>query len=153
MQMCSFTTSLVRKRTTSTPTLLKVDDTHSHEMGGDPLPLTEDQYQGIMDGMRMCVTEGTGRLVQRKVTMPVSGKTGTAEIRINGRESTIAWFICFAPSDNPQIAVAVMVEGTDPGDNLFGGSTSAPIAREVLRVWEEKHMPKQPPQDKAAIAQ
>jgi len=153
MQMCAFTTSLVRRRTNSIPTLLKVDDTHQHEMGGDPLPLTDEQYVGIMDGMRMCVTEGTGRLVQRKVTMPVSGKTGTAEIRINGRESTIAWFICFAPSDNPQIAVAVMVEGTDPGDNLFGGSTSAPIAREVLRVWEAKHIPKQPEQDKAASAQ
>ncbi|MFA5257080.1 MAG: penicillin-binding transpeptidase domain-containing protein, partial [Opitutales bacterium] len=141
LQMCAFTTSLTRHRTRSTPTLLKVDTEHPHDMDGDILPLNEDQYKGIMDGMRMCVTEGTGILVQRNVQMPVSGKTGTAQIHINGRESTIAWFVCFAPTDDPQIAIAVMIEGTDPGDNLFGGSTAAPIAREIMRVWEAKHMP------------
>ena len=51
-----------------------------------------------MDGMRLCVTdgEGTGRLAQRHVGMDIAGKTGTAQIPINGRESTIAWFTCFA---------------------------------------------------------
>ncbi|MBN1403877.1 MAG: penicillin-binding protein 2 [Opitutales bacterium] len=141
LQMCAFTASFARRMTHTTPTILRVSKERPHELGGEPLPISDDQYQAIMDGMRLCVSEGTGRLVQRNVTMPVSGKTGTAQIHISGRESTIAWFICFAPSDNPQIAVAITVEGTDPGDNLFGGSTSAPIAREILRAWEAKHLP------------
>ena len=45
------------------------------------------------------------------------------------------------PADNPQIAVTVMVEGVDAGDNLFGGSTSAPIARQILQAWEAKFSP------------
>lgn len=141
MQMCAFTASIARGRTHTTPTLLKVGPDHKHDTGGDPLPINAAQYKAIMDGMRSCVTNGTGRLVQRNVNIPVSGKTGTAQIHISGRESTIAWFICFAPADDPQIAIAVTIEGVEPGDNLFGGSTSAPIAREVLRVWETKHMP------------
>jgi len=139
LQMCAYTASLARGMTTTMPTLLKVDPRHPHDLGGQPIPIRADQYQAIMDGMRECCAAGTGRLAQKKVDMPVSGKTGTAQIMINGTESTIAWFICFAPSDDPHIAVAVMIEGTEPGDNLFGGSTSAPIAREVLQAWENKH--------------
>lgn len=141
IQMCAFTASVARGMTLTKPTLLRVENNRSRDLGGRPIPIHAYEYDAILDGMRLCVTDGTGRLVQRYVNMPVSGKTGTAQIYINGRESTIAWFICFAPSDNPRVAVAVMIEGTDPGDNLFGGSTSAPIAREVLRAWESKYMP------------
>jgi penicillin-binding protein 2 len=139
LQMCAYTASLARGMTTTKPTLLKVDAQHPHDLGGTRLPIRADQYQAIMDGMRECCETGTGRLAQKKVNMNVSGKTGTAQIMINGTESTIAWFVCFAPSDDPQIAIAVMIEGTEPGDNLFGGSTSAPMARTVLQAWENKH--------------
>jgi penicillin-binding protein 2 len=141
MQMCAFTASFARGMTTTTPTMLKVTPGQARQLGGEPIPIAPGQYRAIAEGMRKCVVDGTGLLVQRQVQMPVAGKTGTAQIRINGRESTIAWFICYAPYDDPQIAIAVMIEGVDPGDNLFGGSTSAPIAREVLRAWEAKHMP------------
>jgi peptidoglycan glycosyltransferase len=56
----------------------------------------------------------------------VAGKTGTAETGVEGQ--THAWFISFAPADDPVIAVAVLVE--------FGGQGSrvaAPIAGEVMR--------------------
>ncbi|HNX05454.1 MAG TPA: penicillin-binding transpeptidase domain-containing protein, partial [Opitutales bacterium] len=144
LQLCAYTASIARRTTTTAPTLLRVDDAHPHDPGGSPLPLTDSQYASITEAMRRCVLEGTGILVQRKVRMPVSGKTGTAQIFINGRESTIAWFTCYAPADDPRIAVTVMIEGVAPGDNLFGGSTSAPIAREVLKAWEDKHLPAAP---------
>jgi penicillin-binding protein 2 len=140
LQLCTYTASLARRRTITHPTLLKVDPAHPRDLGGEPLPLTDSQYASLMDGMRLCVTQGTGILAQRKVNMPIAGKTGTAQIYISGRESTIAWFTCFAPSYDPRIAVTVMIEGLDPGENLFGGSTSGPIAREVLKAWENKYL-------------
>jgi penicillin-binding protein 2 len=139
LQMCCYVSSIARGMTTTKPTILKVKG-EGRDLGGKPLPIHPTEYNAILDGLRLCVTDGTGRLVQRDVNIPVSGKTGTAQIRINGRESTVAWFMCFAPTDDPRVAVAVMVEGTDPGDNLFGGSTSAPIARQVIQAWENKYM-------------
>lgn len=61
--------------------------------------------------------------------MKVAGKTGTAENEKEGKEH--AWFVGFAPADDPQIAVAVVLEyngGT-------GGSNSAPIASELFNYW------------------
>jgi penicillin-binding protein 2 len=141
LQMCCFSASIARGMTITRPTLLKVGEKQNRNIGGVPIPIPNYEYNAITEGMRLCVTEGTGRLVQRKINIPISGKTGTAQIHINGRESTIAWFMCYAPSDNPRVAVAVMIEGVDPGDNLFGGSTSAPIARAVIQAWENKYMP------------
>lgn len=54
----------------------------------------------------------------------VAGKTGTAE---NPHGDSHAWFIGFAPADNPQVVVAVIVENAGSG-----GSVAAPIARKIL---------------------
>jgi peptidoglycan glycosyltransferase len=63
------------------------------------------------------------------VTIPgiaIGGKTGTAE---SGRGTSHAWFIAFAPADNPRIAIAVVVE-----DGGQGGVVAAPIAGQVIRA-------------------
>lgn len=57
----------------------------------------------------------------------VSGKTGTAQAQLHGRQDTIAWFVCFAPYDQPRYAVCVMVQG-----GAHGGSVAAPIAARIL---------------------
>ncbi len=57
----------------------------------------------------------------------VAGKTGTAEV---GRgKATNAWFIAFAPADNPTVALAIMLEGGG-----LGGRVAAPAARSVLQA-------------------
>ena len=84
----------------------------------------------LTDMMRRVVEEGTGQEV-RLEGVEVAGKTGTAEIGAN-REFTQPWFICFAPRDNPRIAVAVTVERQPPGS--FGGTVAAPIAKSVLEA-------------------
>jgi peptidoglycan glycosyltransferase len=80
--------------------------------------------------MSKVVEEGTGQEVQLP-GIQVAGKTGTAEIGAN-REFTQPWFICFAPIDNPRIAVAVTLERQPAGS--FGGTVAAPIARSVLEA-------------------
>ncbi|HET7092678.1 MAG TPA: penicillin-binding transpeptidase domain-containing protein [Thermomicrobiales bacterium] len=66
----------------------------------------------------------------------IGGKTGTAELGLpddNGvYEQQHAWFTCFAPFDDPEIAVAVIVE--DGGE---GSAYAVPVADRVLRAWFE----------------
>jgi peptidoglycan glycosyltransferase len=76
--------------------------------------------------MQDVVQHGTGTAAQLP-GISVAGKTGTAE-NVPGKP-THAWFICFAPADNPQVALAVIVE-----NGGVGGSTAAPIARQVLEA-------------------
>jgi peptidoglycan glycosyltransferase len=63
----------------------------------------------------------------------VAGKTGTAE---NGSNDPYTlWFTGFAPADDPEVAVAVVVEnGGGLGQSGFGNSVAAPIAKKVLEA-------------------
>jgi len=56
--------------------------------------------------------------------IPVAGKTGTAEVQ---SKQPCAWFACYAPADNPQYVVVVMIE-----EGGFGGAMAAPVARRIL---------------------
>lgn len=68
-------------------------------------------------------TGGRGRLSN----VQVAGKTGTAQATYHGREDTIAWFICWAPFEQPKYTVAVMVQGGE-----HGGSVAGPIAARIM---------------------
>lgn len=95
-------------------------------------PATALLLAEMMEGV---VASGTGT----RAAVPgvrVAGKTGTAE---NENGPPHAWFIGFASLDNPQIAVAVLVEaGGDAGESASGGSVAAPIARAVFEYWLER---------------
>lgn len=79
----------------------------------------------ISDMMRSVVDEGTG--TQAALSgLSVAGKTGTAEVP----GGNMAWFIGFAPADDPTVAVAVRVEDT----SSTGGVVAAPIAARVMRA-------------------
>lgn len=87
----------------------------------------------IREGMRQTVTSGSARqladLVDKNgVPVAAAGKTGTAQFGDEGK--THAWFVSFAPYNNPQIALTVLVEGGGEGYD-----TAAPVAKEALRYW------------------
>ena len=83
-----------------------------------------DSAAKLTEYMKSCVASGTGTAA--KVSgISVAGKTGTAENEKKGK--THAWFIGFAPADNPQIAVCVMKEYSGRG----GGSVCAPVAGKI----------------------
>lgn len=64
----------------------------------------------------------------------VAGKTGTAQAGQDDR-SPYAWFISFAPAENPQVAVAVMIQNADiPRDEVAGGRLGGPIAKAVMEA-------------------
>jgi peptidoglycan glycosyltransferase len=76
--------------------------------------------------MQLVVQGGTGMSAQIP-GVPVAGKTGTAELGLGNLYD--AWFVSFAPANNPRFVVAVVVEKQPNG---FGGSISAPIAKAIL---------------------
>jgi peptidoglycan glycosyltransferase len=88
-----------------------------------------DQLTAMME---LVVNSGTGRSAQIP-GVRVAGKTGTAQHAAG--EAPHAWFVGFAPADDPQVAVAVVVEdGGSFGSEATGGRVAAPIARNIMRA-------------------
>ena len=109
-----------------------------------------ENLQTIRDAMWSVVNEGgTGRGA-RLANYQVAGKTGTAQtISLATREELSeseleklednAWFVGFAPRDNPEIIVAVIVQRGGSG-----GSAAAPLAREIFRLYHAKYKSRGP---------
>ncbi len=95
-------------------------------MKNEQLPVSASTFSLIKDGMIGVVQRGTGTLA-KVPGVTVAGKTGTAQ---NPHGKDHAWFIAFAPVENPKIAMAVLVENAG-----FGGAISAPIARELIKYY------------------
>jgi penicillin-binding protein 2 len=81
----------------------------------------------VQTGMRRVVTDGSGRWYANLKDVPTAGKTGTAQ---NPHGMDHAWFIAFAPIDDPQIAVAVLVENAG-----YGSLSAAPIASLMIEKY------------------
>lgn len=94
----------------------------------ETLDLRPDVLAVIREGMRRVVNEqgGTGR-ASRVPNVVVAGKTGTAE---NPHGEDHAWYIGFAPFEDPKIAIAVMLENEGQG-----GAKAAPIAGLVMERY------------------
>ncbi len=87
----------------------------------------------INDAMQLAVQGQVGQSFTAGANVAglnVAGKSGTAEL--DPGTSPHSWFIGFAPADDPQVAIAVLVERSG------GGSVKAsPIAGELLRAWQQ----------------
>jgi penicillin-binding protein 2 len=92
------------------------------------LSISQSSWDVVREGMRRAVMEpgGTGGLARVKDVV-VAGKTGTAQ---NPHGKDHAWFIGFAPYDNPKIAICVLVENAG-----YGGSFAAPIAGKCIEQY------------------
>jgi penicillin-binding protein 2 len=88
-------------------------------------------FEAIFDGMELVVEQGTGFLA-RVPGIRICGKTGTAQNK-QGDDHSV--FICFAPRENPQIALAVIVENAG-----FGGVVAAPIASFLIEKYLTKEI-------------
>ena len=92
--------------------------------------VSKETADEVADMMRLAVERGTGTAAQIP-GYSIGGKTGTGETGVPG--SNITWFISFAGNDDespPQLAIAVVLQN----QSGTGGSTAAPIAREVMQA-------------------
>jgi cell division protein FtsI/penicillin-binding protein 2 len=69
----------------------------------------------------------------------IGGKTGTAQINKKDGNLELAWFVGFAPIEDPKIAVVALVEGQELNVSFGGGRFAAPMARYVLEAYFKKH--------------
>ena len=87
--------------------------------------------------MRQTITAGSAQSLQA-VSVPVAGKTGTAQWSTT--KGNHAWFTGFAPYDNPQIVITILIE--QGGE---GSSVAVPIAKDVLNWYFDRQAKAQAP--------
>ena len=86
-----------------------------------------ENIKWVQKGMRENVVTGSGRALA-DLSIKAAGKTGTAQYY--GNKKTHAWYIAYAPYDDPEIALAVIVEGGGEGH-----AAAVPVAKEILRWY------------------
>ncbi|MDF2944492.1 MAG: hypothetical protein K0S01_3350 [Herbinix sp.] len=91
-------------------------------------PMTPKEAGFIAEMMRLVVTDGTGTKLA-DMDQDAAGKTGSAD---NSQGKAHAWFIGYAPYDNPEIVVSIIVENVGTG-----GDYAVPIAREIFDSYFE----------------
>ncbi len=128
LYMATFVSAIANDGKMMTPYMV---DKIIHSDGGESSATSPDVYDKIMteaeanlltDMMVSVTTNGTGTAAQIS-GYTVAGKTGTAE---NATGNDHSWFIGFAPAENPQVAVAVLIENSDK----YGKAT--PIAKQMM---------------------
>jgi penicillin-binding protein 2 len=87
---------------------------------------SSDTFKIIKEGLRQTILKGTGWRVNIK-ELAVAGKTGTAQ---NPQGETHAWFIGFAPYEDPEICITIFLENGGEG-----GEVATPIARAMLEKY------------------
>lgn len=115
------------------------------ERASKPISPNAGNVQAVRDGMAATMRPGGGAWrASIGASYPMAGKTGTAQVvsrkgiaAVDPRSLPLhlrhrALFVGFAPVDDPQIAIAVAVEGGG-----YGGRAAAPIARKVFDAWLE----------------
>ncbi|RYD18297.1 MAG: hypothetical protein EOP88_23080 [Verrucomicrobiaceae bacterium] len=93
------------------------------EQGWDKNALT-----AVRAGMRACVSNGTGQAATSAV-VEIAGTTGTAQTVKRGEPSHNAWFIGYAPAEDPKYAIAILAEGGESGGRICG-----PVARSIFET-------------------
>jgi penicillin-binding protein A len=124
LQMASVGATIALDGRRVQPRITTIDPVHSTKI------LSTNIAHEVRSMMLSVVRSGTGTAAAIP-GIEVAGKTGTAELRPNSTnpKDADAWFVAFAPAQNPTTAVAVMLVGAG-----FGGTAAAPIARDVLQA-------------------
>lgn len=97
---------------------------------------SEENLKIVQAGMRLAVTGGTARQL---ASLPISsaGKTGTSQFDDSSPSRTHAWFTAYAPFEDPQIVITVLVEAGGEGS-----AEAEPIVKNALAWWAENRLHK-----------
>ena len=100
---------------------------YSRAVSADVASQLTQMMEAVVSG-----SSGTGSAAQIP-GVRVAGKSGTAQ-SAEGR-APYAWFTSLAPADNPQVAVAVVIEDANiPAQDVYGGRVAAPVAKEIMQA-------------------
>ncbi len=124
LQLANQAAAIANKGYFITPHLNRSD---SMQLRRHDIDIAPAYFDIVHTGMKRVMTNGTGRWYQLPDSIASCGKTGTAQ-NPHGKDHAI--FIGFAPADNPQIAVAVVVENAG-----FGATWAAPVASLMMEQY------------------
>lgn len=96
------------------------------------LKISQKTIDLVIEGMRQACNSGGTAWPLFNFKTEIACKTGTAEVG-DGSKDTHAWLTAFAPIDNPQIAITVLVERGGEGSDV-----AAPIVGDILKEWFEE---------------
>ncbi len=152
LQMAVFVAAIGNGGTLYRPRILKYTRSYNDKneiqqtpeiLGG--LPAGKETLKLIRKGMLDVVGGARGTARRAKIKgIDIAGKTGTAQVftltkshrdsnkRLDYNLRDHAWFVCYAPAENPVIAVSVIIEHGE-----HGSTTAVPVAIEVVRTWLE----------------
>ncbi len=144
MQLANMTAAIANKGHYIAPHLVKAvghaENRSSVHSSVNDIQIDKQHFETIAHAMHLVVKDGTGRF-SRITDIEMAGKTGTVQ---NPHGENHSVFVAFAPVDNPQIAIAVVVENAG-----YGSVWAAPIAslmiekylkREINRQWFEQRV-------------
>lgn len=93
--------------------------------------LNKKELAIVKEGLLRVVNDSRGTAKKARLKdIKVAGKTGTIQVKVKGKKTTHAWFACYAPAENPEIAMAFLVEF-----GRSGGGAAAPLAHKVLEAF------------------
>lgn len=92
----------------------------------DKLNMSTEHFQIVREGMRGVVTLGSAKMLSNLTEMKVAGKTGSPQIEF-GRK-TNAFFVAFAPYENPEVLILVLLE--EPPE---GSVAAIPVVDQLMR--------------------
>lgn len=140
MQLCVYTSTLANRGTRYKATFLNrvlSSDYQTLEYVNEPVivsqfQISDDAYASYTQGMRDVALTGTAKRIFANYPIAVAAKTGTAQTGAAGSDNGA--FVCYAPYDDPQIAVVVY------GEKAGGGSTMGQVAKAILDTYFEKEL-------------
>jgi len=147
IQLAIATAKLINRNNNLRPHLLKESNTSDHMKSkvsdSKNINTDTDNLDLIKKGMSLVTKEGgTAAFISKNSSYNISAKTGTAQVfslkkdeiydesKLPDRLKDHALFIAFAPSENPQLVIAIIVE-----NGGHGGSTAGPIAKKVFDAY------------------
>ncbi len=137
IQLCAYTSALanrgVRYQATFLSRVLDADYSNvlytNEPVEASRLTISDEAYAAYTEGMRMVITEGSVKRYFKDYPIAVAAKTGTAQTDAGDAYSDNGAFVCYAPYEDPEIAVVVY------GEKAGHGSTMAQIAKAVLDAY------------------
>lgn len=145
LQVAVWTAVIANNGTLNKPRVVKQVLDQDGKVVFTPLPellikktISDENIKIVQEGMRENVTgaKGSGRQL---ATLPISaaGKTGTSQFDGSDPSRTHAWYTSYAPYEDPQIVVTVLVEAGGEGH-----AAAVPIAKKALEWWAKNRMGK-----------
>ncbi len=140
MQLCVYTSTLANQGNRYKATFMSrvVSSDYTQKLASNEpallshLDISDEAYQAYSKGMHMVVSEekGTAYTTFQNYPVAIAAKTGTAETDVKD-DSDNGAFVCYAPLDDPQIAIAIYIEKGGHGKTL------ATIAKAMLDIYFE----------------